>query len=156
MPHKYIVFVVFLISFAFDRVAKFFADANLLAGEVFTSPGGVFSVTKVYNTGAAFGILQGQTAFLLVFSALVLLTLGIYVFRWGKKLGAAQKVSFGLILGGIAGNLFDRIFFGHVVDFIKLGFVDFPVFNLADIFINLGVALLLSTLFFCKPASLIK
>ena len=74
---------------------------------------------------------------------MVILSLFIYVIRTNKKLNVFEALGIGMIMGGVAGNLFDRIYYGHVVDFIKLCFVDFPVFNIADLFINTGVIVIL-------------
>ncbi len=67
-----------------------------------------------------------------------------------EKLNTLQTLAIAMILGGTAGNFFDRLFYGYVVDFIKLNFIDFPVFNMADLFINIGVILIFTALFSAK------
>ena len=96
---------------------------------VFYEIPGVFALTHSVNTGAAFSLFSGRPILLAVVSAVT---------------GAAW-MSFACLLGGGIGNLFDRVFFSGVTDYIVLQFVDFPIFNLADMAItgSVGVLLLL-------------
>ena len=94
-------------------------------------------LTTVTNTGAAFGILKGFNILLLVIS---LIALAIFFYVKDKKI----KIPLTFLIAGIVGNSIDRIIFGHVRDFINLGF--FPVFNLADSFNVVGVILLIIVL----------
>jgi len=86
----------------------------------------------VTNTGAAFGILQGSTLFLIIVSCVAVLAITAYLRYYPFALA--------LILGGTIGNLIDRVFLGHVIDFIDVGF--WPVFNIADSANTVGVILL--------------
>lgn len=90
------------------------------------------------NTGAAFGILQGYNTALSIIAGIVsvILLFVLAVFRLSKT----QEIGIGLLLGGTVGNLIDRVFFGHVIDYIDLGW--WPSFNLADAANVAGVALL--------------
>ena len=105
------------------------------------------SFTYVLNEGAAFGILENQRIFFLVTTLLVVGGGFILLFRYEKK-HILLKISSGLILGGALGNFVDRVIIGVVRDFIDLTLVDsvigysFPVFNVADIFVVVGVILL--------------
>lgn len=102
---------------------------------------------RVHNTGAAWGMLEGQSVLLVVVAVAALL--GILFLRRSLGLGLhAHQWLFGAFAGGILGNLFDRLFRGYVVDFIDvdLGFYRWPTFNLADtaLTVSVGVLLLLS------------
>lgn len=99
----------------------------------------------VRNYGAAFGILQNQRVFFITITSLVLIGMSIYMIRNRNKLTEIANLAMGFLLGGALGNLIDRIRLGYVVDFIKvdLRIYDFPVFNIADIFIVLGTGLLI-------------
>ena len=102
-----------------------------------------FSIFYVKNTGAAFSILKDNTIILVLISALVIVVLHNYI----KKEESFTKLSiyaFGLTMGGIFGNLIDRIIHHGVIDYLSFTFGNyaFPVFNLADIAITLGVGLL--------------
>ncbi|MCS1350644.1 signal peptidase II [Mechercharimyces sp. CAU 1602] len=108
----------------------------------------VFHFTSSRNRGAAFGILQDQRWLFLVVTAVVVIFLIGYLWRYreGNKL---VLWAFALVLGGAVGNFIDRVRLGEVVDFLHFKLVDFPIFNIADSAIVIGVGLLLiDTLFF--------
>lgn len=112
---------------------------------------GFFHLVHIGNEGAAWGILQGWSLFLAFFSLLCLLA--IYFFRESLDLRRPPcQLAFGLLIGGILGNLIDRLFRGHVVDFLDfhLGSYVWPAFNVADILIFLGVATYLYYSFFLE------
>lgn len=106
----------------------------------------------VKNYGAAFGILQNQRVFFIAITSLVLMGMTAYMIKNRNKLTQVANVAMGFLLGGALGNLIDRIRLGYVVDFIKvdLRVYDFPVFNIADIFIVLGTGLLIFIILFDK------
>ncbi len=101
--------------------------------------GGVklFSLTHVTNTGAAWSIMSGNTLFLIVLPIIAITAAMIYLYKIRRK-STLNLVSLSMVVGGGIGNLIDRIRLGEVVDFIKTDFIDFPIFNLADIFIVCG------------------
>lgn len=105
-----------------------------------------FYLTYTHNTGAAFSILTGQRL-LLILIAVIILTLIFNYVRKNKVEGKVEKIAFSLIIGGSLGNLIDRIVRGFVVDFLdfKIFGYNFPIFNLADTFIVIGVLLLFIT-----------
>jgi signal peptidase II len=105
----------------------------------------VFHLTYVVNTGAAFSLFQGQ--FWLRWLSLVV-SLGLIVFALRTpRLPRWEQVGYGLILSGAFGNGIDRFAFGHVVDFLDFRWINFPIFNLADAFINAGIVCLLIAIF---------
>lgn len=104
----------------------------------------VFHLVHVGNTGAAWSLFTGQSMFLAALAAATLLA----IFIWRQALGLRDRVSqiaFGLLCGGIAGNLIDRLVYGHVIDFVDLHFGSYvyPTFNIADSGICVGVILYL-------------
>ncbi|MGX7091634.1 signal peptidase II [Hutsoniella sourekii] len=104
---------------------------------------GVFDWYYLQNTGASWGMLANQTGGLIIVSVLII---GLICYHLWKKSQDLQPISFlayGLIVGGASGNLIDRLLHGYVIDMIRLSFIDFPVFNLADSFVCLGAVLLL-------------
>ena len=105
-----------------------------------------FYLTYTHNTGAAFSILTGQRLLLILIAVIILILIFNYI-RKNKVEGKIEKIAFSLILGGALGNLIDRIIRGFVVDFLdfKIFGYNFPVFNLADTFIVVGVILLFIT-----------
>ncbi len=105
---------------------------------------GFFYIVHVGNTGAAWSLFTGQSGVLAILAGITLL--GIYFWRRHLGLRALRaQFAFGLLCGGIVGNLFDRVFHGHVIDFLDFHFgaYIYPTFNLADAGICVGVILYL-------------
>ena len=109
----------------------------------------IFKINYIENYGAAFNLFYGNTLFLSlvsIFSSIIL----TYLIFYKRDIKEFDKVGLALILAGTIGNGIDRIIKGFVVDFINLQFINFPVFNIADISINLGFFLLLISIFNVK------
>ena len=103
-----------------------------------------FYITYVRNTGAAWSIFEGKTLGLIIISLIIISFIIYYIFKH-KPNSKLERVGYAMILGGSLGNLLDRIVYGYVVDFLDfyiLGY-DYPIFNLADSFIFVGVMLLI-------------
>lgn len=132
-------FLTALIVLALDQVSKFLIRANMSLGQSIPEDG-LFRITYVTNIGGVFGILSNQ-AFLIILTTAVGIAAILLYSRYPIFNRMLVKISLGLLLGGALGNLIDRLSFGWVVDFIDLGF--WPVFNLADSAIVLGVILFL-------------
>ena len=109
----------------------------------------LFKLDLVKNYGAAFNIFSGNRIFLSCISFIfsILLT---YIILSKNTINSINLLSYSFILGGTVGNGIDRIFRGFVIDFINLYFVNFPVFNIADISINIGLFLILYNIFKIK------
>ena len=113
---------------------------------------GIINITYHENTGAAFGIFENQVSILGIISVLFCIGLIIYIIR-KKPESTLQKISFMLIFAGAAGNAIDRIFRNGVIDFIETAFMDFPIFNVADIAITVGAALLVIYVIFFEKSN---
>lgn len=102
-----------------------------------------FRINYIENTGAAFSILEGKVPILIIVSIIMLVIIYNMTFSYDES--KSTNIAFGLLFGGVFGNLVDRVFCGYVRDFIdfKLLGRNMPVFNFADIFIVVGVLLLL-------------
>lgn len=127
--------------FVLDRITKTIVAAQVPYGTEIPVIGHLVGITNVKNSGAAFGIAPAGAWLFLIASVVVATGLVIYVARnpgtpWNDAV-------LGLILGGTVGNGFDRIVFGTVTDFINVHF--WPVFNVADSAISIGVVLLIAT-----------
>ena len=109
----------------------------------------IFHFSVVFNKGAAFGIFQGQTPFLIGMSV-ILVILFFTCFHREEDRSIFNAIAYGLVLGGALSNLFDRVTLGYVVDY--LDFRVWPVFNLSDTCICTGVGLLIIKSFKAKPA----
>lgn len=141
-----------IISFVLDQLTKYWIVHNFNLTETQPLLSGVFHLTYVTNTGAAFSLLSGNVAWLRWLSLAV--SLGLMALAWfGETLSILEQLGYGLILGGAMGNGIDRFASGSVVDFLDFRLIQFPVFNFADMFINLGIVCLLIATFSHAPAS---
>lgn len=135
-----------LISLILDQLTKYWVVQNFQLTETRPLLPGVFHLTYVTNTGAAFSLLTGKAEWLRWLSLLVSLSL-IALALFGPVLSTFEQLGYGLILGGALGNGIDRFIAGSVVDFLDFRLIQFPVFNIADVAINAGiVCLLIATL----------
>jgi len=128
---------------ALDQVTKAIVSARLLPGDPVPVINNFLRLTLVHNTGAAFGLFPGSRLPFILISALAIVVV-LYLFARDAYRSFLNRVLLGCILGGALGNLIDRIRWGRVVDFIDVGFgtVRWPVFNVADSAVTLGVILL--------------
>ncbi|MDR1997905.1 MAG: signal peptidase II [Candidatus Margulisbacteria bacterium] len=132
-----------LLIFA-DLLAKRLAVYYLASGGEFVLIPGALRLLYLENTGAAFGLLPDMRWLLLLVAAVVLLVVFWYI--WTERCNSRwQYYGFIFIFAGALGNFLNRLFLGYVVDFINFAY--FPVFNLADVFINIGTVLLIIYLF---------
>lgn len=139
-----IYYVVAILIILFDQVSKWVIVNYMELGQKITVIENFLYITSHRNRGAAWGILQGQMWFFYIITTIVVVILVVYI----MKLKPHQKVfgiSLGLMLGGAIGNFIDRIFRKEVVDFIDTWIFtyDFPIFNIADSALVIGVGLIL-------------
>ena len=139
---KFIYFVVCYAFFIFtDLYLSNIMVENLHNGLRVSNP--VFSLNYVKNTGAAFSILQNSRELLIILSVVALVLLALHVIHHLKSISLKSCSFIALLSAGIAGNLHERIIYGFVRDYFQLNFIHFPVFNISDIFINVGVIVLI-------------
>ena len=133
-------YVYFLITLAFFIWIDLHFSDMLAAGTQngMRSQIDLMNLVYVKNTGAAFSILQSSTEMLIIFSVVAVAFLFYYVIRNLDTILMKEIFCFSLLIAGICGNMYERIHFGYVRDFFELTFVNFPVFNISDIFINVG------------------
>ena len=103
----------------------------------------VLNFVLVKNTGAAFSILENCKLFLISFAFISIALILFYIVKYIEKLSLFFIFWSSLIIAGIGCNLYERVYYGYVRDFFKLNFVNFPIFNISDIFINIGVCAIL-------------
>ena len=133
---KIIYFLISTIFFVlFDL---FFSNLTLKSINLFPE-NSIMDLIYVQNSGAAFSMLQDAKIFLICFSAAAILWIVFYTIKHIAKASVFAIFWVSLLLAGIFCNMYERIVFGYVRDFFKLNFVNFPVFNISDIFINLSV-----------------
>lgn len=134
-------FKYFLITFLFFTCFNFYYS-NLISQKL--AQGWHFSnslvrIIYVENTGAAFSIMQNSTKFLIFLSVIAFLSILYYIIKNLKTIEMTEVFFLSFLTSGILGNLAERVFLGHVRDFFDLAFINFPIFNISDIFINIGV-----------------
>lgn len=144
--------VAAIISLVLDQLTKYWVVQNFNLTETQPLLPEIFHLTYVTNTGAAFSLFSGHVEWLRWLSLAV--SLGLMALAWfGGVLNTLEQLGYGLILGGALGNGIDRFVAGSVVDFLDFRLIQFPVFNLADVFINIGIVCLLIATFYHSPAS---
>ncbi|ACK64248.1 lipoprotein signal peptidase [Rippkaea orientalis PCC 8801] len=134
-----------------DQITKYWVAQSFSSlGQTVAIWSGVFHFTYVINTGAAFSFFTGGAPWLRWLSLSV--SLGLMALAWwGGKMKRTEQLGYGFILAGALGNGIDRFLFGYVIDFLDFRLIQFPVFNLADVFINVGIFFLLIASF--SPSS---
>jgi len=143
LRHSAIVFwAVALGIVCVDQVSKALVRFRLVEGASRELLAGVLNLTFVRNTGAAFGLFPGYQPIFVATSVLVLVVIALY-WRRSRPTAAPLVVALGLIAGGSIGNLIDRALLGRVTDMFEFAFIDFPVFNVADSAIIVGVGILI-------------
>lgn len=120
-----------------DQLTKLLIQSNLALGE--SVPVGPVAITYITNTGSLFGLFPNQTLFLIITAAIGLAAVLVY-YRYLPARTLLVRASLGLLLGGAVGNLIDRLRFGYVIDFVDLRV--WPVFNLADSAVTVGILML--------------
>ncbi|MBE6138940.1 MAG: signal peptidase II [Firmicutes bacterium] len=127
-----------------DQVVKIVLSSKIIVNQTYVVIKDFFSITLVHNKGAAFSILTGSKILLILIGIVALVGLIIYI----KKLEVIDDIdifTYSLLMGGIVGNLIDRIVYGYVIDYLsfKFGSYYFPIFNFADICIVVSVIIML-------------
>ena len=121
---------------ALDQLTKF-----LIYDKVdITVISGVLSFHSSFNRGAAWGILEGARVFFIIITVAVVVGI-IFYLKSGKVQSRLEKWALATMAGGALGNFIDRVWLGGVRDFIKVDFIDFPIFNVADCFVCIGAGL---------------
>lgn len=133
-----VAYIIGAICVLIDQLTKW-----LLYGKSCSLIGDFLWLEPGFNTGASFSILSNATTFLIIFSIPVIAMMNYLIISNKVSKSKFFKISIGIILGGTIGNLIDRIAFGGVRDFIYLKSINFAIFNFADIFINIGVYMLI-------------
>lgn len=133
-----------LIIIIFDVISKIFISNILILNKSITIIPNFFYLTYTHNYGGAWSIFDNSTLFITIVSFLIIIGIIYYLFK-NKVTKKIEIVGYSLLLGGAIGNLIDRIVYGYVIDFLDFYIFkyDFPIFNIADIGMVVGIILLL-------------
>lgn len=143
---KYIIYVTAALCLAADLITKSWASSNLTPGIKTPLIPGLLALMLTTNTGAAFGLGRNFGWFMSLVAFAVFGAVLLWVREREKsatKPPAYERIGMGFLIGGALGNIWDRVIAGRVTDFLDFSFISFPVFNLADVSIDIGVALIL-------------
>lgn len=142
-----ILLAVGLVWFGLDMLTKSWINGSYEVGQTVVGPIlGLVQFTLVHNTGMAWGMFGDSTTALGVMSLVVCCVLIVYLLALSPRASVAEAVGIALVVAGGLGNVLDRFTLGYVVDFIEPVFIDFPVFNVADIGVTCGFVLFLGGL----------
>lgn len=139
---KKILFISF-ITFIIDFISKILVKSNLILYKQIAVIDNFLYLTYTNNYGAAFSILKNSKIFLIIIGLIILIYLVLYIKKQEPK-KVIEIIAYGLLMGGILGNLYDRVVYGYVIDFLDFyifGY-DFAIFNIADSFIVIAIILL--------------
>lgn len=141
--------IIIAILVVIDQLSKVIAYNTLATnGNVSTIKNAVFSLYYVENTGISFSMLNSKMVLIIVITTIILACLLYVLIKTPKTMYYMPfSVVLSVIIAGAIGNLYDRIFRGYVIDFIMLEFINFPVFNFADIFVCVGLIILVILIF---------
>lgn len=141
---NYKIYLLSILVIIIDQITKLIIMNNMKIGEEIVVIKKFFSILYVTNTGAAFSILENSTTLIIIIS-LFCLALIVSLLKKEKDITPIKIISFGILIGGMISNLIDRVFYKNVVDFLSFNIINyrFPVFNIADIGITIGVFLYL-------------
>ncbi|WP_080797402.1 signal peptidase II [Arabiibacter massiliensis] len=136
---------IVVIWLALDVATKGWVSGGWSEGEVITGPLlGLVRFHLVHNTGMAWGMFGDSTFALGIMSLVVCAVMTVYLFAFSPRAGMLETAGIALVVAGGLGNALDRFTLGYVVDFIEPVFIDFPVFNVADIGVTCGFVLFLA------------
>lgn len=138
---------IIILSVLIDQISKYIVVQTLPLYDSVTLIKGFFSFTHIQNRGAAWGMFSEHRWVFLAATAIAIIVLPIVLYRF-RKLHVLFGTSMSLIIGGAVGNMIDRLFLGYVVDFLEFTFIDFPVFNIADICIVVGTFMMAAYILF--------
>lgn len=145
MKLKHICMVLVLLLL--DQITKIFINATMAVGESIEMIPGFFKITNVHNTGAAWSMFEGKMIFFYIISVVFLVAM-VYFYH-SEEADKLTKIGIVLMIAGTLGNFVDRLFLQYVrdfIDFVIIGY-DFPVFNVADMSLCIGVGVVLLSVY---------
>ncbi|WP_110942680.1 signal peptidase II [Geosporobacter subterraneus] len=134
------------LSLIIDQLSKYLTVIYLKTIESYPLINNIFHLTYAENTGAAFSMFSGKQPLLIILTLIIIVALLFYLIRNLKTDQVFLKFSLSLIIGGALGNLIDRIRLNYVVDMLDFTLINYPVFNMADVFVVSGAVIFAYTI----------
>lgn len=131
---------IIILTLSIDQFVKYLVRNFMDYGQSIPIINGFFQLTSHRNAGAAWGIFSGQKIFLISIAIIIIVVGLIYSRKVTDKL---TRIAFGFFIGGAMGNVIDRLIFGEVTDMFEVTFINYPIFNTADVFLVSGAILFL-------------
>lgn len=142
-------YIIIIVAVLLDQIVKYMIRTNMDLYESIPVIDGVFHITYIQNTGAAFSMFSGHTGLLALITVIITIGILVYLFKLRKDGHWGLMLSLCLIVAGGLGNIVDRVSLKYVVDFLDLRI--WPIFNLADVYVCCGCGLLVIYVFFIEP-----
>lgn len=141
--------IIIAVLIALDQFTKEMAVSHLKDKPAYSIINGIIEFNYLENTGAAFGMLQNQRIFFIFVEVIVLIVIAYILYKTpNRKKYNLMHILLSLIAAGAIGNMIDRVRLDYVVDFIYIVLINFPIFNLADIYVTVATAILILALLF--------
>ncbi len=147
------ILVLSVLIVIFDQLSKSIAIKYLQSSNARVIIPNFFKLIYVENYGAAFGILQNRKWLFIIITIAIIIYISLFMMKNYRRMNVLTRIGVGMLVGGAIGNFIDRVRFGYVVDFFSFRLLkkfDFPVFNIADLFIVIGTIIILILVLFDK------
>lgn len=128
---------IILILTICDQLLKFWVASSIVLGGSKQLIPGIIELTNLRNSGAAWSIFEGQQTFFTIITIIAIIVIGYFIWQYRKNI--PMLIGLSLIMAGTIGNFIDRLRQGYVVDMFETTFINFPIFNIADMFLTIGV-----------------
>ena len=132
---------IILILTICDQLLKSWVASSIVLGGSKQLIPGIIELTNLRNSGAAWSIFEGQQTFFTIITIIAIIVIGYFIWQYRKNI--PMLIGLSLIMAGTIGNFIDRLRQGYVVDMFETTFINFPIFNLADMCLTIGVILLI-------------
>ena len=132
-----IAIVIILILTICDQLLKSWVASSIVLGGSKQLIPGIIELTNLRNSGAAWSIFEGQQTFFTIITIIAIIVIGYFIWQYRKNI--PMLIGLSLIMAGTIGNFIDRLRQGYVVDMFENTFINFPIFNIADMCLTIGV-----------------
>ena len=132
-----IAIVIILILTICDQLLKSWVASSIVLGGSKQLIPGIIELTNLRNSGAAWSIFEGQQTFFTIITIITIIVIGYFIWQYRKN--TPMLIDLSLIIAGTIGNFIDRLRQGYVVDMFETTFINFPIFNIADMCLTIGV-----------------